>query len=373
MRKPLLLFALCILLTSLTGCSDLDQVENLAYAEILGIELNALNEIEVSIQVPKIAGQRGESSGGSGESQPLVYSAGGKSFDEALNLLQWAVPRRLDLSQIKLIVISEALAMDDRFEQAAATIMATPRLYTAARFAVCEGSAKEFVKAEKPVIGTRLSTELEATFEDYIRNGFIPDASFADVFLSGKSFYSDSLAIHANGSDPAMTAAAIIPDSAGTSGVEMQNSNRFLGAAVFRQGKMTGRLSGEEYLYCKILQGKKQAFPFIIDGQTVGLTTLGKPSVHVDTSSEPIRISVKLRISVFSSSKNAPEESLKAELTEAFDQVVRTCKAMNAEPFGFAKHAAGSFASASDWLAFDWQKRFSESDVDIQIDISSRT
>ena len=373
MHRHFLHFAFCLLLALLTGCSDVDQVENLAFAEILGVELNDQDEIEVSIQVPKIAGQRGESSGGSGESQPLVYSAGSKNFDEALNLLRWAVPRRLDLSQIKLIVVSEELAADVRFEQAAATIMATPRLYTAARFAVCEGSTKEFVKAEKPVIGTRLSTELEATFEDYIRSGFIPDTTFADVFLSGKSIYSDSLAIHANSSDPAAAAAAIIPDSAASSNVEMQNSNRFLGAAVFRKGRMIGKLTGEEYLYCKIRQGEKQAFPFIIDGQTIGLTTLGKPSIAVDTSSDPCRITVGLRISVVSGSKNAPEESLEAELTETFNQVIRTCKAMNAEPFGFAQQAAGSFASTSEWLAYDWHNRFIESNVDIEIDISART
>ena len=151
MRKYALLILLVICLLLMSGCTGLTQVEDLAFAIVMGVDVNDQNEIEVCLQIPKISGQRSEE-GSSGSSSELLYAAGGKSFDEALTLLEWAIPRRLDLSQIKLIVISEELAADERFRQVADTIMATPRLYTAARLAVCSGSAKEFVSAVQPVI-----------------------------------------------------------------------------------------------------------------------------------------------------------------------------------------------------------------------------
>ena len=376
MRKLLAMLCLCVML--LSGCTDTAEVEELAFAEILGVDLIDGNQIEVCIEIPKIAGQRGESSSGSsGGSSNLIYSASGESFDEALNLLQWAVPRRLDLSQIKLIAVSEALVQRERFHRVAGTIMATPRLYTAARLAVCKGSAKEFVTAEAPIIGTRLASELTATFEDYIRNGYIPDVTFADMFYKSKSVYSDSLAIYAETapkSEPAPSesgeakpAVAIIPDSPQGPSVEMQHSNRFLGAAVFRKGVMIGKLTGEEFLYCKMLRGESQTFPFAVDGQTVGLATMGTPEIVIDLKSDPIRINIRLKFSIVSSSKSAPIDKLQSELKEEFMNVIEICKLMKAEPFDFSGSAAGSFLTIEEWERFDWLQHFLSSDIHIDI------
>lgn len=376
MRKLLAMLCLCVML--LSGCTDTAEVEELAFAEILGVDLIDGNQIEVCIEIPKIAGHRGESSSGSsGGSSNLIYSASGESFDEALNLLQWAVPRRLDLSQIKLIAVSEALVQSERFHRVAGTIMATPRLYTAARLAVCKGSAKEFVTAEEPIIGTRLASELTATFEDYIRNGYIPDVTFADMFYKSKSVYSDSLAIYAETapkSEPAPSesgeakpAVAIIPDSPQGPSVEMQHSNRFLGAAVFRKGVMIGKLTGEEFLYCKMLRGESQTFPFAVDGQTVGLATMGTPEIVIDLKSDPIRINIRLKFSIVSSSKSAPIDKLQSELKEEFMNVIEICKLMKAEPFDFSGSAAGSFLTIEEWERFDWLQHFLSSDIHIDI------
>lgn len=378
MRKAAFLLILFACLLLLSGCTEFNQVEDLAFAEVLGIDINDENLIEVSIQIPKIAGKRGEDGSGGGSSQ-LIYSAAGETLDEALHLLQWAVPRRLDLSQIELIVVSESLAKSERFLRTANTIMATPRLYTAARLAVCSDSAKKFVAAEKPVLGTRTSTELTAAFADYVRNGFIPDESFADVFYRTRSVYSDVLAIHADTapqSEPkpdqqAQPASATTPSSSDTDRVEMQHSNRFLGAAIFQQGLMIGKLSADEYLYSKILSGKQQAFPFSVNGQTTGLTTLGTPAVQIDTSSDPMQIDVSLRFSIVSSSNAVPVEPLKAALEQELTNIIRICQRMGTEPFGFADTAAASFLTIDDWMQFDWIERFTNSHVNLNVQIHS--
>lgn len=368
MRKTLLLLTLfpCLLLS---GCTSFNQVEDLAFAEVLGIDLTGEGRIEVAIQIPKIAGTRGEA-GSDGDSSPLIYSASGETLDEALHLLQWAVPRRLDLSQLELIVVSQSLAESDRFLKTANTVMATPRLYTAARLAICGGSAKEFISAQKPVIGTQISTELSAAFADYVRNGFIPSAAFADVFYQTHSIYSDALAIHAaTASESAQPASALTPSRPDTNHIEAPQSNRFLGSAVFHQGKMIGTLSADEYLYCKILRGEQQAFPFSVNGQTVGITTLGVPAVQIDTQADPIRINVSIRFSIVSSSSGAPVEPLKAALEQKLTEVVNTCRKMHAEPFGFASAAAASFATIDDWMQFGWIDRFANSQVHLNVEI----
>ncbi len=369
MRKLLLL--LCLLM--LGGCSAPDQVEDLAFAEILAVDVDDQNRIEVSIQVPKISGSRGEEDSGGGSDDPLIFAATGNTMDEALHLLQWTVPRRLDLAQLELIVVSESLAGSEQFTTVADTIMASPRLFTAARFAICPGSAKEFIQAEKPVIGTRTSSELAATFADYSRNGFIPDDSFAGVYYSGKSVYSDALAIYAESApDEAKPASALTPDSPRSSDVEMQHGNRYLGAAVMRQGRMVGRLSGEEYIYCKLLRGEKLAFPFSAEGRTVGLTTMGSPEIEIDTKSDPPYIHIGLRFSTVSSSRSAPIEKLEQALRDELMNTIAVCRQMNAEPFGLAGHAAAQFSTIQAWQDYGWHDKYLQSRIDVGVRIHSR-
>lgn len=376
MRKILLLLFLPCCLLLLGGCTEFDQVEELAFAEVLGLDITEDGRIKASIQLPKIAGQRSEDSSSSSSSQ-LVYSAAGKTLDEALHLLQWAVPRRLDLSQLELIVVSETLARSERFLKTADTIMATPRLYTAARLAVCSGNARAFVAGEKPVIGTRTSTELTATFADYARNGFIPDETFSDVFYRTRSIYSDALAIHAftvsqseaQSDSGSQSASAMMPSYADADHIEMQNSNRLLGAAILRKGRMIGTLSAEEYLYCKLLRGEQQVFPFSAAEKTVGLTTLGTPSIVIDHVADPMRLDVTLHLSIVSSSNAAAVEPIQAELEQKLTDVIHTCQQMGAEPFGFADIAAAAFLTVHDWTQFDWINHFKSSQININVQI----
>ena len=62
MHKILLLLLACTI--ALSGCANTAQIEALAFAEILGVDLNDQGSIEVCIEIPKISGQRGESSSG---------------------------------------------------------------------------------------------------------------------------------------------------------------------------------------------------------------------------------------------------------------------------------------------------------------------
>ena len=99
MRKTPLIALLTAVALLLRGCGQLTQVENLAFVILFGVDLTDDGQIEVVAQIPKITGSKGEEdSGGSSSSDNLVYAANGADFLTALTNLNWAVPRRLDLS-----------------------------------------------------------------------------------------------------------------------------------------------------------------------------------------------------------------------------------------------------------------------------------
>ena len=270
MRRGALIALLTAAAMLLGGCSEIDQAENLAFVVLMGVDQTEDGGIELSVQVPKISGSRGnaEDSGSSGD---LVFTASGGDFAEAITALKWIVPRRLDLSQIELIVVSEALASSGRWLEVMNDMMQTSRLYTAARLAVCDGDVQAFIRAEKPLIGTRIADELTAMFEAYTTDGFVPNTSFADIYYKSISAYSDPVAVYAvpapeessadvepASQDAAEPAVAIIPDDPGTTDVETEQETRFLGAAVFRDGRMVGKLDGRTLMYCKLLRGNRR-------------------------------------------------------------------------------------------------------------------
>lgn len=380
MRKTALIALLIVCALLLTGCDQFTQVENLAYVILFGVDLVDDGQIEISVQIPKITGSEDkEGSGQSGSSNDLIYSASGADFPEALSNLIWAVPRRVDLSQIELIVISEKLARSDRFMEIMNEMMDTNRLYTAARLAVCSGGVQDFIRAEKPVIGNHIANELSSMFADYTRNGYIPDVTFADVYYKSISIYSDPLVIYAeqspkntSGSEKnAKTAALVIPDTPSDTSAEMEQSNRFLGSAVLRNGVMVGKLNGSEQLMSNLLRGKKQSFTYTRDGKSFYLTTLYNPKISVDVRSEPATIRISLRLSLLPDSDTTQIDSLCQALEQDLLDTIENCRTMGVEPFEIAEVAARSFPTIDQWVSYDWRKHFLESRIELDVTMHS--
>lgn len=374
MRKTPLIALLTAVALLLSGCGQLTQVENLAFVILFGVDLTDDGQIEVVAQIPKITGSKGEEdSGGSSSSDNLVYAADGADFLTALTNLNWAVPRRLDLSQIELIVISEKLARSGRLMAIMDDMMDFNRLYTAARFAVCSGDVKGFIKAEKPVIGSHIANELDSMFSDYIQDGYVPDVTFADVYYKTISIYSDPLVIYAEqsgGSNAAQAASLIMPGTPEVAGADMEQSNRFLGAAVLHDGIMAGTLNGRKHLLCKLLSGEQQSFVYSFGENTLYLTTLGRPKISVDTRSEPAIIQIKLRFSLVPDNETTRIEGLDRAIEADLIDTIDACKRMNTEPFGFAEAAARSFLTIDEWRAYDWHDRFLNSRVEVSASIA---
>lgn len=379
MRKTLLILLLCLALT-LTGCSEYREVENLAFALILGVDLTEENQIEISVQIPKIAGKDGASDAGdSGEGSELVYSARGNSFAGALESLQWVVPRRLDLSQLKLIVVSEKLARDDRFRKVADAMMDTYRIYSSARLAICEGDAQSFLESQTPQIGSRMASELAAMFEDSIHNGFSPDARFADYYYGSASIYSDPLSLYAaaapaeeskNADDSQPASALLTPDNPSTQTVQSPQSSRYLGAALFHHGKMIGRLDGEQTLACMLLRGHRQSFLLENNDRSFSLKATGRPKISVDTNSEPTQINIRLHFRLLSDEPDADLSALENALSQSLLDVVQTCQQLGAEPFLLSERAVRAFPTLDRWLEYDWTNRFQTAAIRIQTEIS---
>ena len=382
--KRLLLPLLAVALM-LTGCSHHAQVENQAFMLVMGLDRTADGQIEMTVQIPRISGNSQSADGGeggNGSSNYALMTVTGTNYEEALERLDWVSPRDLNPAQLKLVVISRDLAESVGCPALINHISQTERLFTATRVAVCEGSAKEFVSAIQPTVGTRLSTDISAMFDHYIGRGFIPRSRLADLYYLMNSVYSDPMACYAVLEPAAMSggeaggeaqpAAALSGDLATLSAeFESDIATRYLGAAVFSGGQMRGVLDGAQTICANLLLNELDSFFYNVDEASVELIPEGSIKLSVDMRSDPMRLSVKGKLALSAEELPVDKDGLIRSLTTDIEDTIRAAQRMGVEPFGFAEAAARQFSTVEDWVRYDWTRRYPNALIDVDLSLTA--
>lgn len=377
-RKLVALLLLLISCLLLSGCSDASEVENQAYALIMGVDKIVDEDmIELTIRIPKIGSPDGnsdsESSGGARSGSYLVLSAKGDTYAQALEYLQWAATRELNLSQIKLLVVSEVLARDADFSKVSRSIAQTPRLYTAARFVVCEGSAKDFITGQETVIGTRLSTEIEAMFEHLESHGYIPQTTFADVYYELNSIYSDPVAIWGFPSeepveeDSQPVSLIINPQENADAMVESPSSRYYMGSVIFRDNVLALKMNAAETLFTNLINGNFDTFTYAYQDKFYNLSSVWKVKKTVDFEGNQTHLGVKLSLSSVMQIEKEVSKKLEEAIEENLRETIQKCQSLRLDPFGFSEKAARKFLTIDEWKSFNWRDKYAEADLDIEV------
>ena len=357
------LTALTVLLALLLGgCQDTGEVENQAYVLVLALDGTGNGDLSLTARVPKIGKSDAQGDKGDpGGSPYLTFSVSAPSWSAALDALQWATPRRINLSHIEMIVVSEALASRPSFASLMNGMADTPHLYTNARFVICPGSARTFLEAGETVIGTRLSSEIHTMLSQYARQGFIPDVCLADACYCANGIYGDPIAIWGDlaGSE----------DDAPMSVTKSPMRQRFSGAALFRGGRFVRALSKRETRLLNLIRGQCRTLSYSWQDQTVELP-LRSSSRKVRIEGGDITLSLRLKLGVPGGFSETQRSALEQSTRNDIARLVGDCQRLGIDPFGFAESASGHFMTASQWLAFDWRSRFTRAPLDIEVTLS---
>ena len=104
-----ILFSFCSVF--LTGCYDLNGIEQFSYAIAIGIDASDINIIKLSLQFTIATSSGGEGTT-SQSSNSTVVSVDCDSIDSGINLINSYVGKQVNLSHCKAIVISEPVAVE---------------------------------------------------------------------------------------------------------------------------------------------------------------------------------------------------------------------------------------------------------------------
>ena len=375
MRKialVILIFGLCM---GLCGCSISREVEHQAYALVMGLDRAPDGAIEMTIRIPKI-GSSGENSGNTREDNPyLVFSARGKSWAEAVEAMRAMVPRQLNMSHLMLLIVSDTLASKMGFGQLVNQVAETQHLYTSARVVVCEGRAKDFLDAQKTIIGTRLSAEIDAMFDHYIALGIVPDARLADMYYRNNSIYSDPVAAWGfvvPVQDAAVQAGLIAdPSERRYTLVGAPSEEFYAGAALFRDGVFVQRLSAAETQMMNLALGRIKSLTFALGDAASTLTPSARPIKHIRREKDALSICLEIEVSSIDSIDRVQARSIEKSLSESMRALIEKCQSLQVDPLGFAECAAVQFATVREWLDYNWRAHFAAAGVEVRVRLNS--
>ena len=362
-----LLLTLCL---GLCGCAEAQQVENQAFVIALGLDAGEDGSLELTAQVPRIEGKSGDE-GGEGESSYMIFTTRGKGFTEALELLTITVPRRVNLTQVKMIVISEALATQSRFQQILQEMAETYHLYSTAYFAICQNRTDTFLSQQEPLLSGSLTASLTAFLKHHDSHGYSSATTFADVYYLSNSVYSDPIAILAataldeeNSADDAP--ASMYPDELP---VKSESKNEYAGGAILKKGILAEKLNAREMIFANLIRGRKNEIVYSYNGFGMKLFPDGKPDITINVKDPVTRIRFRQKILVAPLTEMPPADEIRQALSDEIFAVVQKCQRAQVEPFGFSEKAAAQFLTLEDWARYGWREHFTTADIRIEIEI----
>lgn len=240
MRKlfiiPVIIFSLLLF-----GCYDSGEIEEAAYLIALGLDTGEDGyDYTFQFALPK-----GSASGGEEEKSEnsavknIVISA--PDFYTAKNLLANYLSKTLNMSHLKLIVCSWDFAKED-LKKHAGLFAREREIRPGTKMAVSEEKAEQFLKSVNPDLEGSTSKYYELSNSEKTLL-YAPVMRLGDFVSEMKTFDKSSV----------LPIAEIDEGKKGT---------QLFGMGIFKDGKLKGKMSGEEAKLFNILAGEEMRFTF---------------------------------------------------------------------------------------------------------------
>lgn len=388
MKRAGLCVLLMMLFPLLTGCGG-QEIESGLF--VLAMAVDSAPDGNLTVTVKALSGtketdaaagslpgssagaadaQGGESPGAGLEApEPgyIVLSATAKSCLRALSLLSATTPRTVNLSQLREIVLSRALAESGAAMDILGEISAMYRANGEAVVVVTPDHAGDFIRRQRAVLGVRLSQYLEVLFDHFEQADTIPPgAQLARVIRAMESDTYDALAVYAAGNT--FDAPLVLPGGADMDRLPghlprtAPAENEYMGSALFSGGMMTGVLTGEETGLLRLMMGQSQRRTAFIGNAQYKTNLPTRVSRGIDDGGA-LCLSVSMNLTRIAGDEDASAAEIAADIERGMVQVMHKLQAASCDAAGFGRIAVRTAPDLAAWADRDWANRYISSPV----------
>jgi spore germination protein KC len=381
---------------SLSGCWDHTELDEKAY--VIGIGLDQ-HEIEGKVKVtylmanPEVGSQ--QTAGGANEPPQEIVTIGADDFISSRNTANTVVAKEISYDLLQVIIVSEELARDPEFIRVIYSATKDREIKRSTQFIVSRESAADFIKNNKSNIETRPHKFMELMIERGRETGMIPQADLNGFFRITESDADLYLAIYATTEKREKDGNQTTDDDlfAGEIQVEGTTTNaQFIGSAVFKEGMMIGKLTGEETRISSLLDNTWATEDILTavedpfderykislrisqkrDNKFKLMTGKGRAIIEIDV---PLFIEVYSDPSMTNYAKNDEKvKQLKRALTATIERnftefISFSQKEFKGETFNLSVPMRKEFSTLREFREFDWMGTFPEAEVKVKVSI----
>ncbi len=328
MKRVISAAAVLTITLSLCSCGDYKEVENEAYAVMVGID-SANSEIGYLYSV-RIMNENGD-----------VASAAAESLAIALNDISQKSSRAVSLKNLRVLAISQNIAEKGILTHIEPIVRDT-NTKNSIMLAICSKSAESFISAKR----FDEMQEIELTVNNNQNSNAFEPTSVNTVYNNILSSTKDASAVYViNGND--------------------FDDNKISGTAMFSGEKMVGVLDGDETAIIKAINGSLKKYPIVSDGTEYMIRSVKQAKITVDKNQA--NITIFLSCSVGDKNLGKMPEKVRKILKKRFNAVVEDMVTSGSDIVGLGHQVAKQYDTIQQFEKSGWKQKFKATKIKTKI------
>lgn len=391
--KKIIILVVLILSFFLAGCWDKLELEERAFVVVIGIDKGKDKNMSVTFQIANP--QVGTTDVAKAENEPAstIITLEVPDISASTELANITISRNLTFTHVGVIIIGEGFAKSDQFLSLLEYLMRDRELNREVDMIICKEKAADFIRNNNPELETRPHKHYELMSRRWENIGLIPYTTFQRYI--GRMLGDMGIYLAAHG-----TTIKEEPNPEGKEDnyiagqVDKYGGNimQMIGSAVLKEGKMIGKMTGEETRATLLLRPKIRSHSFLVVYEdpinkeyniTARFIKYKKnkykmelfektPKIHVTVPADIEILGIPSGIDYVTNFRNQKilEESIEEQLNKKIAKLVkRTQKEFKGSPFQWAGLAARQFSTAQKFKEYDWMKTYPEMDITVDFEI----
>lgn len=391
MKKSKIFLIISITLI-LSGCWDKIEIEEFAYVAVIGLDEGNYGKVKVTFLITNP--QIGSSTKIQVDEPPNdVITFLSEDLISSRDLASTSVARRLTFSHANTIVVSEKLAKSSKFFPMIEATQRDRDIRRELNLIICKENAYEFIRNNTPPFDIRASKYYEFITSRWEDVGFVPLSNLHK--LSQRTI--DNLGLFL------VTYATTTEDDSKTNfGSEGEfiagqidkmdkNPMQMMGSAIFKEGKMIGKLTGDETRLSLMLRPKVitnnllATFPDpLAEGEKISARVIRKknkidikitdeyPIIHVTVPIKLSIISIPSEIDYVENKEN--QEILNTSIKKRMEDITvklvkKTQEEFKKEPFLWSQVARKKFWLYEDFKKYNWAGKYKDAKITVKYDV----
>jgi spore germination protein KC len=384
------------LIPLLSGCWDQTEVEEQSYIIAMGLDKGEDNKVKITFvnANPEVGIAQG---GGSDEPPTEIVSFVANDFVSARDTANSIIAKQLTFHHTLVLVVSEEYAKTENFLQNIYSTLRETQLRREMNILVSKESASDFLRKNKPLMESRQHKYYQFMVNRAMETGLAPHSDIhrfmqitegdADLFLA--------MYITAIQSNKDNKVANEDEYYAGQLSKEGGNPTEAIGSAVFKEGKMIGKLTGEETRMALLFDKSSQVETMLAtypdplhEKHRVAARIIKKKETEIElkknTPTPTIKVTVPLSLELLAipsleeyvmdkDKQLLLEKSIEKQMEEKAKELIKkTQEQFKGQPFYWSLSVRSAFLTNKDYKQFNFAEKYPNMDVvvDFHVDIT---